>query len=156
MNKKAYNYSISLLTRRDYSRFKLAQKLFAKGYSENETNEVITKLIEQKYLREQAYAQARVKQFIEKGHSDERILQLSVQEHIEVTQEIIEELRRSFDLSETSTITKLLDKRLSHKSYRDHDEKMKLKLKVTRFMASKGYKYSDFSSQLDESLNSLK
>lgn len=142
--KEAYNYSIRLLTKRDYSEHKMRLKLISRKYSENIINEVVSKLIESKYLREEAYAQARVKSLMLKGYSHTYILQQLESEKVQITEEMIQEVFTDYKLSSEIQITHLLEKKLrgvQPKALVDFNFKKKL----IRYLLSKGHSLEESS-----------
>lgn len=64
-----YNYSIFLLSKREYSEKKLRTKLIEKGHLEAEINECITKVKEQGYLSDERFKEARIVGLARKGKS---------------------------------------------------------------------------------------
>lgn len=155
MNKEAYNYCIRLLSRRDYSRYKLSKKLKERDYSIEETDEVLDKLIEQKYLREEEYARIRTRHFITKGYSNNMILRAASEEFIDVDEQLIESLRAEYGQGQADIINDLIQKKIRNKTVSNFEEKMKLKQKVTRFLLSKGHQYSEVSSKVDQAIQEI-
>jgi regulatory protein len=150
--KQAYDYSIRLLTKRDYSIHKLTQKLILKHFEQEHINEVIDKLIEKKYIREDEYAHSRAKQLIEKGYANNYIIQKLEHEFLPVNSIDFELLREELGQSSKFQLEQLIEKKLRFKSIpTDHDEKMKLKQKLTAYLGSKGYSYDEINTQLYES-----
>lgn len=141
MNKQsAYQYAIKLLTMRDYSCYKMRNKLSSKGYDDLEITEVIEKLIDQRYLNEENYLRSRVKQLLLKSHSNCFIIQKCSQEYIYPTEEFIDLLREEFNLNEVDIVDGLIQKKLKTLSYNDtYEEKQKVKAKVFNFLKTKGH-----------------
>lgn len=152
MNKEAYNYSINLLSRRDYSKYKLSKKLKEKKFSNEDIDLVIEKLIEQKYLREDEYLRIRTRQLIEKGLSDHLIIRTGIEERIDITLELITSLRSEYERSSDDIIDELVKKKIRYKTYNGFEEKMKLKNKVLRFLISKGHSFDDSNRVLSKYL----
>jgi regulatory protein len=155
MNKEAYNYCIRLLSRRDYSRYKLGKKLKERDYSPEESEEVLDKLIEQNYLREEEYARIRTRHFITKGYSNNMILRAASEEFIDVDEQLIESLRAEYGQDQADIISELIQKKIRNKTVSSFEEKMKLKQKVTRFLLSKGHQYSEVSSKIDQAIQEI-
>lgn len=155
MNKEAYNYCIRLLSRRDYSRYKLSKKLKERDYSPEESDEVLDKLIEQNYLREEEYARIRTRHFITKGYSNNMIIRAASEEYIDVDEQLIESLRAEYGQGQADIISELIQKKIRNKTVSSFEEKMKLKQKVTRFLLSKGHQYSDVSSKIDQAIQEI-
>lgn len=148
--KKAYTYSIRLLSQRDYSVYKMKQKLKERQFEMEEIEIVIDKLIEQNYLREEEYKRMRIKQLVVKGFANQYILKKLEQEHLSGTNEEIESLRAEQDLSSSDQIIRLIEKKLRYKEIpTEFQAKMKLKNKVLHFLVSKGHSLSDSCNALN-------
>jgi len=147
--KKAFNYTIRLLAKKDYSVFKMKQKLRDKGYDSETSKEVIDKLLDKNYLREDLYIEARIKGFIRKGHAANVILYRLSQEQCHTTQEYIEEIMNSLGLDPDLLLREVIEKKLRL----DGDfvkNKQKLREKVFRYCLTRGYSISDVSRLYNE------
>lgn len=148
-----YQYAIKLLTLRDYSRFKLANKLTSKGYSDLEVNEVINQLLSLNYLREDNYIRAKVKQLLLKGYSNNYIKRACDQEQLNISEEDIDNLRSEFHLSSDEIIIELINKKLRNKKIpQTYIEKQKLKSKLFFFLQSKGHESQLALKLIDQKL----
>lgn len=155
--KEAYNYSIYLLSKRDYSNHKLTQKLKTRKYSKENIEKVIQKVTDQGYLREEAYTTMRIKTLLYKGYANYFIKQKLAQEFLEVDDARIDQLRGENHISKDESINYLIDKKLRYKEIpKDKAEFFKLKDKVIRFLISKGHDYSSAKSLLEEYLDTKK
>lgn len=134
----AYDAAIKLLCRRDYSTYKLSQKLIEKNYSELEINEAVERLIEKRYLREDFYIEARIKAFIRKNYSARYIQQKLAQEHLDVPLIDINNLFDQLQITERSQIDKLVEKKLQFLDENTSAE-LKTRNKIQRFLVSKGH-----------------
>lgn len=149
--KKAFDYSLRLLSQRDYSVFKMTAKLKSRGFDKAAIEQTIQKLHSFNYLREEEYTKGRIKQLILKGYSNSFILHKLSQEGLTGQVEIIEEIRTTQDLGTESQIIYLIDKKLRGKEIpEEYESKMKLRNKVTRFLISKGFGFSDIGNHLNE------
>ncbi len=149
--KKAFDYSIRILSLRDYSTHKMRQKLKEKGFEVEHSEQVIEKLLELNYLRDDEYARMRVKQLIIKGYANSYIIRKVNQEKLSITNEQIDLIRDEQNLGSDSQIRYLIEKKLRNKEVpTDYENKMKLKNKVISFLASKGYNYGQISSVIGE------
>ncbi len=149
--KKAFDYSIRILSLRDYSTHKMRQKLKEKGFEAEHSEQVIEKLLELNYLRDDEYARMRVKQLIIKGYANSYIIRKVNQEKLSITNEQIDLIRDEQNLGSDSQIRYLIEKKLRNKEVpTDYENKMKLKNKVISFLASKGYNYGQISSVIGE------
>lgn len=149
--KKAYNYCIFLLSKRDYSRYKIRMKLKERKHTPEVIEETIEVLVEQNYLREEEYKRQRIKQLIYKGYANNYIIQKMAQEKLQVEVDEIEILREQNDASTESQIQYLIEKKLRGVELpEDYESKMKLKNKVTRFLISKGYQFAEINNKISE------
>jgi len=139
---KAYLYLIKLLSARDYSEHKLKEKLQervrAKRFSSEEAASALNLVKEQGYLREEAYAEARVKGFMSKGYSPNFIRQKLAQEHLTVTDESIGEIFTEYRISEEDQIERLARKKMGSRTTFDFDDETR----ILRFLISKGHDFS--------------
>lgn len=149
--KKAFDYSLRLLSQRDYSVYKMEKKLKSRGFEKDEIEATIDKLHSFNYLREEEYTKGRIKQLIVKGYANRYILQKLSQECLSTEESLIDEIRTSQDLGTESQIKYLIEKKLRGKEIPEEFElKMKLKDKITRFLITKGYGFSEISNHLNE------
>ena len=138
MSKQAYSYIVKLLSSREYSEHKLREKLKEKKFPANEIDSAINEVKERGYLREQVYAEARIKGFMHKGYSMNHIRQRLSQEHVTVTDEEIQEVFDEYHISEEDQIERLAKKKIGTKTEMDFDQQGK----VLRYLISKGHNFS--------------
>ena len=146
MHSKAYLYLIKLLSSRDYSEFKLREKLREKQYPANEIDEAIAEIKAKNYLREDNYAEARVKAFMHKGYSPDYIKQKLAQEHVYVEAEFIEDIYCENKSDSLDQIRTLVEKKLRGKKISDYDQEVK----IIRFVLSKGHPIGEIKKVLIE------
>ncbi len=139
---KAYLYLIKLLSARDYSEHKLKEKLQekvrAKRFPADVAESALNLVKEQGYLREEAYAEARVKGFMSKGYSPDFIRQKLAQERLTVTDETIGEIFSEYRISEEDQIERLARKKMGSRTSFDFDDETR----ILRFLISKGHDFS--------------
>ena len=150
MSNKAYQTLIRLLSSRDYSEHKLREKLRNRNFPANEIDDAINEVKEKNYLKEEIYAEARAKAFMNKGYSQNFIKQKLNQEHVKVENEFIEEIYDDHKRSEDDQIKYLIDKKLRGKQLIDYDHEVK----IIRFALSKGHKIGSIKKVLKEYKNS--
>ena len=142
MNKEAYSYSIKLLSKRDYSSFKLKQKLIARDYKESEITETINALRDKKFINDKNYALSRAKSFATKGLSNNFLIKKLEQAELYLDDEEVNTLRADYNLLEEDIIKDLINKKSKPQDEQtSYDEKQKQKLKLVNYLASKGYSY---------------
>lgn len=138
MSKQAYSYLVKLLSSRDYSEHKLREKLREKKYPANEIDDALNEIKSRGFLREEAYAEARIKAFMSKGYSINYIKQKLHQEKVEVTEDQIHGVFEEHRETEIEQIKRLLAKKLRNIP-EDREEAYKEKQKALRFALSKGH-----------------
>lgn len=150
MSKLAYNYLVKLITLRDYSEFKLRQKLKEKKYPANEIEDAINEIKTRGYLREDLYIEARIKGLLYKGYAINYIRQKLNQESLTVSEEYISDVFEDQQTSEEDQIRQLLKKKL--RTAKDHtpEEWQKVKQKALRYTISKGHNISKTITLLKE------
>lgn len=150
MSKKAYQTLIRLLSIKDYSEHKLREKLRERDFPANEIEDAINQVKEQNYLREDLYAEARAKAFMNKGYSTNYIRQKLNQEHVAVTNEFISDIYDEHKYSEEDQIRELVQKKLRGKKIEDYNHEVK----IIRFVLSKGHEMGSIKKVLKEYKNS--
>jgi regulatory protein len=154
MANKAYNYSIYLLSRQDYSVFKITQKLRSKEYSEDEISQAIDKLKAQNYLREEEYIRSKIKSMLRKGYSNSYIQRKLSLEELTIDHILIDTLRDDCNLSPDEQISDLINKKLRNKEIPNNfPEMMKFKNKIISYLIARGFSYQDAKSALDTKIN---
>lgn len=137
-SKKAYSYLIKILSSRDFSEYKLREKLKERNYPNNEIDEAISEVKSRNFLREDNYIEARVKAFMNKGYSPDYIQQKLYQEHLDITQELIESIFSEYNMSTESQIRHLAAKKIGFKTNLDYGDQNK----ILRYLLSKGHDLS--------------
>jgi regulatory protein len=143
----SYKYAIKLLSKKDYSKYKLLLKLQSKNYESYEIDEVINLLIEKKFLREDEYIRSRVKSLMNKGYSKSYIHQKLEQEYLDATPDIINSVFDEYRLTETKQVKNLISKKLKN-SVKETPITDIEKVKITRFLASKGHSLENVDQSL--------
>ena len=139
MSNRAYTYLIKLLSSRDYSEHKLREKLREKKFPASDIEDAINSVKEHGYLKEELYAEARIKAFMNKGYSADYIRQKLNQEKVTVTEVEIYEIFEEHRVTENDQIERLLQKKLrvispdKEKAYNDRQ-------KAIRYALTKGHK----------------
>ncbi len=152
--KKAYNYAIRILSKKDYSVHKMKQKFRERGYSSDISKEVIAELLEKNYLREELYIEARIKGFIRKGYAPNVILYRLSQEQCHTTQEEIDLIMKDLGLNTYGLLYETIEKKLRL----DGDfikDKEKLRQKVLRYCITRGHSISETSRVYSEVYSEL-
>lgn len=149
---KAYTYLVKLLSARDYSEHKLREKLREKKYPADEIESSINEIKAKGYLREEVYAEARVKAFMNKGYSPDYIRQKLAQEHLTVTDEVIEDIFSEYHVSVEDQIDRLVRKKMHGKTEFDFEGESK----ILRFLLSKGHDFGASKKIMKSIIGELK
>jgi regulatory protein len=136
--KKHYSYALRLLTKRDYSRAKVKEKLIARDCPEDEAQALVDELVELKYLREDYYIDARIKGLMHKGLAPGLIQYRLSEEKCPCSLELIYEIFESYGLSENEQIEKLVHKKLRLENY-DQTWTISQEARLQRYLMSKGH-----------------
>lgn len=154
MANKAYNYAIFLLSKRDYSIYKMSMKLRSRKYEKEEIQETIEKLIEQNYLREEEYRRSRIKILLLKRFSSSYIVSKLNQEHLVATHDEINTISEEQHIDKEESLQYLVESKIRGKNIPDEfNDKMKLKNRIMNFLASKGYNYQEAKDALSKYFN---
>jgi len=149
--KKAFEYSIRILTQRDYSTHKMKQKLRERKYDKDDINEVIEKLLEMNYLRDEEFARMRSKQLIFRGYSNSYITRKLEQEFLVPDTEVMDAIRSECNMESDQKLKEIIEKKLQFTEIpTEFNQKMKLKDKVMRACISKGFSYGDITNLMNE------
>lgn len=155
-NSKAYSYLIKLLSARDYSEHKLREKLREKirdkKFSADECDSAISEIKSKGWLREDAYAEARVKAFMNKGYSPDYIRQKLAQEHMTVTDEAISDIFSEHHVSVENQIERLARKKMGSRTEIDFDDEGR----ILRYLISKGHEFGTSKKVLRSILHEIK
>lgn len=137
-HKQAYLYAIRLLTRRDYSYYKLKQKLISKDFQADLSDKVLTQLQAEKLFKEENYIGARVRGLMHKNLSPYYIQQKLAEERISISQNEILDIFAENTADQPRQIKNLIEKKIDHYLKRESD-KYKVKFKLMKFLMSKGH-----------------
>lgn len=152
--KKCYNQALNHLARKDYSEYKLTQKLKTRGYDGPVVKEVIEALTEKNFLREDLYKEARIKGFLRKGYSHRVIQYRLSQEFCEASSEEIEQVAHEMGLGPDSQLQELVEKKVRI-DYDFVSDKSKLKDRVLRYAANRGHNISRAAQIYDQIIEDL-
>jgi regulatory protein len=155
MNQRIYNYSIHLLARQDYSEYKLRQKLRSKKDNlPHEIEEVIQKLNERGLLREENYRRLFIRKWMLKGEAEDKIRRRGSIEKLEFDDDEFQKVSVELGFTDNDSVQKLLAKKLRSKEIPENKvDKLKLKMKLMRFLISKGHSYDEAKHSLDQYLS---
>jgi regulatory protein len=150
MKQDAYQYCLYLLSRQDYSEFKLTEKLKLKQFDKAAIEEAIMRLKEKKYLREDEYKRLTARRWIQKGYSDELIKRRAEQEKLHISSQELLMWRDECNQSSSESLHQLIQKKSRGKDLQED----KVREKVLRFILSKGFSYDEAKRALRDHLQS--
>ncbi|WP_417337170.1 regulatory protein RecX [Halobacteriovorax marinus] len=110
--KNAYLYIIKLLTKRDYSKYKLANKLKTRGFSSNHIEEAIQEVEDKGYLRENEYAMSKAKSLMLKNNHPNLIISKLSEENLFVSTQELDELFQEYRQTTRVQIETIIEKKL--------------------------------------------
>ncbi|MEZ9418351.1 recombination regulator RecX [Vibrio breoganii] len=125
--------ALDLLSRCEYGRYELQQKLLNKGFELSDIDEAVEFCREHHYLDDLRYAKDQIKQHVEKGHGERRIRQNLHVKHVRsevIDQALAEEPQNWFELAKLS-VKKYLETNPSCESH-EHS-------KQVRFLQYRGF-----------------
>lgn len=153
-DKKCYNAALRLIARRDYSEYKLKQKLKEKSFERETINQVIETLKEENYLREDLYREARIKGLLRKGYSESVVSYKMDQERCPATVEDIQAVAEEIGLTQDRQLFELVEKKVRI----DYDfvaDKRKLKDRVLRYIHTRGHSVGKATQYYDQIIQEL-
>jgi regulatory protein len=150
MTHTALEYSIKLLAKRDYSKFKLVQKLESRDYNSEEIDLALKILIDKKYLREDVYTEDKAVSLIIRKYGNEYIHQKLLEENLTITNEELTKLRIERDLLEFDVITYLLESRLALEKNKTLQQSLS---KISNYLFSRGFNESQVQDKINEKID---
>ncbi|EQC43503.1 regulatory protein RecX [Bacteriovorax sp. Seq25_V] len=145
---KAYSYSIRILSKRDYSRYKLKIKLQSQGFDESLIEEILNHLESKKFINEQNYAESKIKNWMTKGLSIDHIRQKLEQENISADNYFISQVFDEYKTDEDSQLESLIQKKCRSISSREMFD-FNFEKKLIRYLLSKGHSYDMVQKAID-------
>ncbi len=146
-----YDRAIKLLSKQDYSEFKLKEKLENLGLDSNEISKAIKKLKDQNLLNEERLKKNLIKKLIYKGFSPEFIQNKLELDGMPVEIEEISSIYDEESINRKDQIKILIYKKLPRgiKSFENENEKRNALNKVMNFILSKGHDYEEALEYLE-------
>ena len=137
MESKSFKHAIKLLSIKDYSEYSLTRKLIDKNFDREEIKETISKLHELNYIREQEFAEGRIRGLMRKGYSKSYILEKLTLERVVINKSLVDQVFNIENFSEENQIIDLIEKKLRYRDDAEIDWHKKQKL--LRYLCSKGH-----------------
>ena len=152
--KKAYQYAIRVLAKKDYSRHKLKTKIIEKGFTSRLSHELVDLLHREKYLREDYYIEARVKGMLRKGYHPSYIKNKMYEENCPISDNDIYPIMEDYELTEEKLLEDLIGKKIRLMDCIDTSKSdQQKKEKLLRFVASKGHSQGKAMRILDQNIH---
>lgn len=142
----AMQYVIYLLSRQDYSEFKIREKLNKREHPEEEIEEAIQFCLDQHYLDDGRYCQMKIRSGIYKGHGWYRITQGLQLEQI--SQDVIDNALYKYEQDEGDIDWKQQAKETLDRKYKTPIDSPKEKAKRARFLQSRGFSFDEVNFAL--------
>lgn len=141
--KRAFRYCIHLLAKRDYSKFKLSQKLLSKQYQVSVVEQCIEKLIKLKYLNEDNYLRLKIKSLLNRGYGINYILQKCQEEKLLLSEQHIFDVMEEENLTEADILKKQIQKKTRSLDFDSMPKELayKHRVKITRSLITRGFNY---------------
>ena len=139
MSTKAYSYIVKLLSSRDYSEYKLREKLEDKKFIDSEIDDALNEIKNRGYLKENVYNEARIRSLMNKNYSPGYILQKLNQEHLDTNLEEIVEIFNENQVSTQDQIELLIKKKMHGSTELNYEGQNK----ILRYLLSKGHDFDE-------------
>jgi|JI10StandDraft_1071094.scaffolds.fasta_scaffold966681_2 SOS response regulatory protein OraA/RecX len=144
---KARNYLLRILTRRDYPRHQLENKLKKFSLTAVEIKQVIDELIEDGLFKKDSYKMGRSRELLKKGFGKRVIEQkLKVVKESLAPSELTT-LCEDLEITSQNQIRQLIEKLLSKESSASL-EPQKRKQRIINFLVRKGHNFNEIFSEL--------
>lgn len=148
MKKKStpLEYAIYLLSRQDYSEFKIRQKLEKREYTPEEIEKTIHFCLAQHYLDDKRYTQMKIRSGLYKGHGWYRIAQELHREKI--ADEVIESALELYQQEEGEIDWKQQARDTVERKFKTPINSPKEKARRARFLQSRGFSFDEINFAL--------
>ncbi len=148
MSYNAYETVLYLLSRQNYSEFKLRNKLKQKKFPKEEIDLAIEKAKEKKYFNEESYVRSRIIHSVQKGESTHFIKNRLAQESIEVTKSEIEDLVNDNQLDQFEILKSLINKKLKGEEFKNLPPKKQSSL--FNHLLRKGHRFDEIKRAIKD------
>ena len=126
----------------------MEKKLNDKGYSSEVVTQVLDEIIEKKYLREDYYAEARIKGFMHKGYSPTSIKLKLKEEFVDVDKVFIEKIFNEYETNPANQVKKLIEKKTRHAPEGSLVD-FNFRKKLLRYLVSKGHSLNVANNEIE-------
>lgn len=155
--KKHYEYCCYILSKREYSVFKIRSKLKQRGLLDAEINQIIEELQSKSFLSDERFAKAKIRSLIRRGESNKSIRFKLSHEMISVENDDIDFEREELECDEHRSLVELALKKIRKHSTQDKSIELsdfknldqKSKDSIIRSLLAKGFSYDKIKSQFN-------
>lgn len=141
--------AVSLLARRDHSRYEIKQKLLKKGHAEDAIERVVSELQNRGYLDDQRYTQMMIRYHYSRGQGPQKIRYLLNNNGVSST--LVDQTFTEFDQDWFALACDVRKKRFGTQfKSADKQEQFKEKSKQIRFLMSRGFESDQIQNAIDE------
>lgn len=140
---KGYDSALNLIARRPRSKWELMQYLKRKGYNPSDSEQIINKLSERKYVDDLSFAKSWVDNRRLLKPTSVKKLKLELRQK-GVDSETIGQVLEEDETSDIETLKELVAKKRKQTKYKDD-------LKLMQFLARQGFNYGDIKQALTKS-----
>ncbi len=144
-----FNYALSLLARREYSVFEIRNKMLSKAFSEQEIEEVLTRLQAKNWQSDRRFTENYLYARSQKGYGLNRIKQ-ELRQLKGIDEALIEEVIWESEIDWEAQALAILERKFPQ--FRQKLD-AKSKQKIWRYMFSHGYQTDDFAHFIGNSEN---
>jgi SOS response regulatory protein OraA/RecX len=148
----AYSRAIKLLSKQDYSEFKIRTKLQALGLEEDQVDLAIEKVKKENFLNDERLKKNLVKKLIQKGYSPSFIRQKLECDGLFVKDDQILTIYGEEMITPKDQIKMLAEKKFNKSSIPNNSEveRQKVIRKVLTFILAKGHDFDETLSYLED------
>ncbi|HLE11877.1 MAG: hypothetical protein A2504_06810 [Bdellovibrionales bacterium RIFOXYD12_FULL_39_22] len=148
--KKGLAYAMSLLSRRDYSKVKLSQKLLNKGLERSLVDKIIAHMNDAGIYQEDNYTMAKIRLLVKRNLSVTLIKKTLAAEGITVTIEKINTVFSDCNISSKDQILSIISKSIRTNGIDSATIPSAMRNKIIVALVTKGHSFSSFRSFLQE------
>ena len=148
----AYSRAIKLLSKQDYSEFKIRTKLQALGLNEDQVDLAIEKVKKENFLNDERFQKNLVRKLIQKGYSPAFIRQRLECDGLFVKDDQILIIYEEEMITPKDQIKMLAEKKINKSKipYNSEDERQKIIRKALTFILAKGHDFDETLSYLED------
>lgn len=150
----AYGRAIKLLSKQDYSEFKIKTKLQALGLDGDQIDLAIDKIKQEKFLDDERYKKNLIRKLIHQSYSSSFIQKRLEHDGIYIAEEDINLIFEDEKIESKDQIKKLMKKKLPtiQIPFKSEIEKQKTKKKLLNFILAKGHDFEETLAYIEEHL----